>query len=251
MQTDVFISHASEDKPRLAPILEAFDNFSITYWIDNAAIGWGERWLDRIQSGLVSSNIVLLFVTDQFLRKEWTRYELDYAGEQEKTGKLQLLPIVDVDPDLLTREFAGLAAKNYVRASVPPSDIAERVTALLGRRFDRYWTHHHRAEYSGRVWIKLRAKKENNNRKHQYTISWGPWYRGGSVVCRSSEAIALVHSKGTDGLSLPLLFEVSPECYVTFGEGNPNVPIALNINNYWIAAKNGFKLFVAKNFLWR
>ena len=92
---------------------------------------------------------------------------------------------------------------------------------------------------------------ENNNKKHRYTINWGPWYRGGSVVCRSTEVIALLHSKGTDGLSLPLLLEVRPECYVTFGEGSPNVSTVLNINNFWIAAKNGFKLFIAKNFLWK
>jgi len=251
MQSDLFVSHASEDKWRLAPLLEAFDNFSITYWIDDVDIGWGERWLDRIQNGLVSTNIVLLFVTEQFLKKEWTRYELEFAGEQERAGRLQLLPIVDVDPQLLRQEFPFLSAKNYVSASLPPAEIAERVTVLLGRRFDRCWTYHHKAEYSGRVWIKLRAKKENDCKKHRYTINWGPWYRGGSVVCRSTEAIALLHSKGTDGLSLPLLFKVHPECYVTFGEGSPNVATVLNINNFWIAAKNGFKLFVAKNFLWK
>jgi TIR domain-containing protein len=249
--SDVFISHASEDKPRIAPLLKAFDNFSITYWIDAADIGWGERWLERIREGLLSTNIVVVIVTDEFIRKQWTKYELALASEQEKAGALRLLPLVDVDQSTLEREFPSLAAKNYLKLSVPASAVAERVGELLGRRFDRYWTHHHQPQYSGRVWIKLRAKQENNNAKHRYTISWGPWYRGGSVVCRSSEAVALMHSKGTDGLSLPLVFEVEPECYVTFGEGDPKVPTVVNINNFWIAAKNGVKLFIARNFLWK
>jgi len=251
MVTDIFISHASEDKAKLTPLLKALDNFAVTYWVDHAAIDWGERWLNSIQNGLVSTKIVLLYVTKEYLEKEWTTYEMQYAVEQEKIGSLKVLPIIAIEPQMLRQSFPELLEKNYLTASVPVADVARRVTELLGRRYDSYWTHHHRPEYSGRIWIKLRAKQENEGRKHRYTIDWGPWHRGGSVVCRSSEAIALLHSKGTDGLSLPLQFEVHPECYVSFGEGSPGVATSININNFWIAAKNGFKLFVAKNFLWK
>ena len=74
---DVFFSHAYEDKGAFVyPLVKALDNYSVSYWLDEVEIGWGDSIVGRINEGLSNSHYVLVLMTETFLRKNWTVAEL-------------------------------------------------------------------------------------------------------------------------------------------------------------------------------
>ena len=128
--------------------------------------------------------------------------------------------------------------------------IAEELSILLHRQFKDNWLFHHPANYIGTVWVKLRAKREHSGKLHKYIIRWGPWTRGGQQVLMHNEAVALMHTKGDDGLSIPMFIEIAPECYVSFGQGDPGNVHQVNLNRWWIQVWDPIRLWLAKKLLW-
>lgn len=248
---DVFISYASEDKPIADLLAKEFDNYAIDYWMDIFEIGWGEKIIRKIDEGLSSSRYVVVIISETFLAKRWTVAELDAALTHEIEGDiLYVLPIMVTGIDLFKREFPILAARKYMSWSQGPQKIAEDVSMMLGREFRESWVFHHPAQHVGTVWIKMRAKKEHSGLVHKFEIRWGPWTRGGQQVLVHNGAVALMHTKGDDGLSIPIFFEIHPECYVSFGQGEPINVDRVNLNKWWVQFSDQIRLWVAEKLLW-
>ena len=93
---DVFICHASEDKPEIVKALvAAFRREGISYWYDEAEIKWGESIPEKINEGLKISHYVIVVISKSFLSKNWPQRELNSALNVEaSTGKVRVLPLV-------------------------------------------------------------------------------------------------------------------------------------------------------------
>lgn len=101
-------------------------------------------------------------------------------------------------------------------------------------------SHHsfcHPAAYSGPVWVLVVAQTKNLKVSHRYSIRWGPWTYNGVLDFGDTEIATLVHMKGDDGLSIPTIFDISPPCYVGFGQGDPPSAPTHDINFGWRRAK--------------
>jgi hypothetical protein len=48
-----------------------------------------------------------------------------------------------------------------------------------------------------------------------------------------------MHMKGSDGLSIPIFFDISPPCCVVFGQGTAPSGLALDINHGWSHIEEG------------
>ncbi|MBI3462839.1 MAG: hypothetical protein HY000_07230 [Planctomycetes bacterium] len=99
--------------------------------------------------------------------------------------------------------------------------------------FKRHWSFCHRASYSGQVWIQVVAKFENRAVPHHYTIRWGPWKYSSVLTFERLESATLIHMKGDDGLSVPIIVDVSLPCYVAFGREDPPGALTHDINHGW------------------
>ncbi|MEA2203717.1 MAG: hypothetical protein QOE77_493 [Blastocatellia bacterium] len=76
-QPDIFISHASADKDQyIHPLAEALKARGVTFWIDNAEIGWAENWVEQINEGLRTTKFALLCLSHNFLLRPWPEAEL-------------------------------------------------------------------------------------------------------------------------------------------------------------------------------
>lgn len=104
------------------------------------------------------------------------------------------------------------------------------VADTMGIEFKRSWIFSYPEDYVGPIWIKMRSKQEKSGQRHKFTIKWGPWTREGVKTLYGDRAIALVHSKGADGLSLPIRLEVEPDCFVSFGQGHPKNVVCSDMN---------------------
>jgi hypothetical protein len=111
-----------------------------------------------------------------------------------------------------------------------PSDS---ISVLGSHEFKRHWTFSHPASFAGQVWVRVVTKPINRGQPHRYFIRWGPWGYTNTLNLEGREAVTLLHMKGDDGDSIPLFFDVSPPCCVSFGRGDPPVGPSIEINFGW------------------
>lgn len=94
-QYDVFISHASEDKNDFVePLTKALHSVGITTWYDVNQIGWGQSIRQSIDKGLINSRFCIIVLSQSFLDKYWTNYELNGIFQKDTiTEGSVILPI--------------------------------------------------------------------------------------------------------------------------------------------------------------
>ena len=134
MEYDVFISHASEDKDSVVrPLAQALVAKGLKVWYDEFELKIGDSLRRKIDSGLAKSKFGIVVLSQSFIKKGWTNYELDGIISKANTGEQVLLPIwhgitkqevLDYSPSL-----ADKVARNT--ASYTVEEIAEEITELI------------------------------------------------------------------------------------------------------------------------
>jgi hypothetical protein len=133
---DVFVSHATEDKDFVGPLVEALKAANITVWYDNDVMTWGDDLRSSIDRGLIKSRFGIVVFSKAFLRgKQWTEHELSGLFAREKPGQKVILPIRhNITRDDLAQyspSFVGRIAMNSEKDSV--ADIVRNLKSLLGK----------------------------------------------------------------------------------------------------------------------
>jgi hypothetical protein len=91
---DVFISHASEDKDEVVrPLANALKDKGLQVWFDEFELRIGDSLRRKIDKGLANSRFGIVVLSQSFLKKGWTNYELDGLVTKTVTGEQILLPI--------------------------------------------------------------------------------------------------------------------------------------------------------------
>lgn len=91
---DVFISHASEDKDEVVrPLADALRHGGLEVWFDEFELRIGDSLRRKIDSGLARSRFGVVVLSQTFLGKGWTNYELDGLVTRSVSGEQVLLPI--------------------------------------------------------------------------------------------------------------------------------------------------------------
>ena len=91
---DVFISHASEDKDEIVRALaNALQAEGLRVWYDEFSLRIGDSLRHKIDQGLANSRVGLVVLSQAFISKGWTNYELDGIVTRAVTGEQVLLPI--------------------------------------------------------------------------------------------------------------------------------------------------------------
>lgn len=131
---DVFICHASEDKPEIIkPLAIAFKREGISYWYDETEIEWGDSIPDKINKGLRISRYVIVVISKSFLSKNWPKRELDSALNIEaSTGKVRVLPLVVGTDEVRKEIFQKYPLLNDKRYLTWENDVQKIVDALKG-----------------------------------------------------------------------------------------------------------------------
>ena len=223
LRRDVFLCHASADKStHVRPFAAALATKGITYWIDEAEILWGDRITEKINQGLARSRYVVVFLTETFLERRWPQVELESALNLEaSSGAVVVLPIMAAPEDQVLDQYPLLRDKLYLRWQDGVDSIVSALARKVGVEFKTNWSFSHPASYSGQVWIQVVAQPENRSLAHHCFIHWGPWESNIVLNLGGRESATLVHIKRDDGLSVPIIVEISPPCHVVFGEGDP------------------------------
>ena len=91
---DLFISHASEDKEDFVrPLAETLQQLGVKVWYDEFTLKVGDSLRRKIDSGLRNSKYGTVVLSTDFIKKDWTNYELDGLVAREMNGHKMILPI--------------------------------------------------------------------------------------------------------------------------------------------------------------
>ena len=90
---DVFLSHASEDKPKARKLKDRLEASGISVFFDETSIAWGDSIVEKISHGLLKSEYFVPFLTKTFAEKGWTNKELNSAIAMKVNEKGRILPI--------------------------------------------------------------------------------------------------------------------------------------------------------------
>ncbi|MHC1769470.1 MAG: toll/interleukin-1 receptor domain-containing protein [Verrucomicrobiia bacterium] len=130
----LFISHASEDKPDFVrPLADALKG-EFKVWYDEYELTVGDSLLAKIDQGLATSDFGVVVLSPAFFAKRWPRAELDglFALEAKK-GKIILPVWKDIDENGVMEFSPILAGRLAARASdgIPAvvSQLRQAVTA--------------------------------------------------------------------------------------------------------------------------
>lgn len=92
---DFFISHASEDKELFVrPLAKELINIGFKVWYDEITLKLGDSLFEEISNGIKKSNFGIVVISKNFLKKEWTKKELNGLISKEiLTSNKIILPV--------------------------------------------------------------------------------------------------------------------------------------------------------------
>jgi hypothetical protein len=133
---DLFISHATEDKPGIVrALVEALQQRSVNVWYDEFELRIGDSLRRKIDQGLARSRFGLVVVSHAFFAKNWPQYELDGLVALEMAGRQRILPVWhEITKDEVLSYSASLADKVALSTAVytveeMAAEIAEVIAA--------------------------------------------------------------------------------------------------------------------------
>ncbi len=135
---NVFISHATEDKPWVLTLVEKLKNHGVQVWYDEYEINLGDSIFDKINEGLRKADFGLVVFSPAFFLKTWTRKELGalFTKEVERKTKT-ILPIWhNIDYKGIASQYPLLADLHAVRSNEGVAVVAQRVLQAVNASID-------------------------------------------------------------------------------------------------------------------
>lgn len=94
MEHSIFLCHSSEDKPLVKMIAEKLKKESIKVWIDEAEILPGDSIITKIKEGIDKTRFFLAFISENSIKSNWVKYELENALTGEINRKTLVIPAI-------------------------------------------------------------------------------------------------------------------------------------------------------------
>ena len=130
---DFFISHASEDDEAIArPLAIALQKKKYRVWYDNYSIKMGDSVPRSIDNGIYKSKFGIVILTPNFVKKKWTRTEVDALIEENVRRDYEvILPILhNLSREDLHKFSPILAAKLIAAPNLGLDEIVDQVTRV-------------------------------------------------------------------------------------------------------------------------
>lgn len=141
---DVFISHASEDKtPFVEELVKALQDKDVKVWYDSLSIAWGDSLRKQIDDGLKKSRFGIVVLSENYIKKGWTQYELDGLFDIEMTKGKTILPIWHNITKQQVMDFSPTLAgrKALTSATMTAEEIVDTFVGLI-KSYDNDKTNH-------------------------------------------------------------------------------------------------------------
>lgn len=109
----IFVSYSSDDKDIVNQLLQRLRQSNYEVWIDRESIKGGDLWRRQIVEGVESSEAFIIALSQNSIKSDNVRKELDIAVDAKK----QIIPVdiesVNIPPEM-RYQLAGLQRINFV-----------------------------------------------------------------------------------------------------------------------------------------
>jgi hypothetical protein len=133
---NIFISYASEEnKTVVEPIVKCLEKHGIKdYWYDRHRIIGGDAIVHRINEGLSTSKIGMIVFSRNYLKKDWTTWELFVIVTLFITHKIRMIPFLytDITFEQVTEKYPILVPLRFER--IPSCN--NKLISLLKRQLE-------------------------------------------------------------------------------------------------------------------
>jgi tetratricopeptide (TPR) repeat protein len=128
---DVFISHASDDKEVVRPLVAALTRHGLEVWFDETALGPGDSLTESVDEGLAQCRFGVIVLSPSYFTRGWTREELRGLRIRQLAGERVIIPVwhevTKADVRAFSLPLADLVA-------IPMQLGAEQVADLIVRQ---------------------------------------------------------------------------------------------------------------------
>lgn len=134
VEHDVFISHASEDKERVAqPLAAALVARGWKVWLDELELTVGDSLHGSISTALAQSRFGVVILSPAFFAKQWPQRELaGLAAREVNAGTKVILPVWhDIDSHYLAERAPILADRLGALTDAGIDDVADKLSLAL------------------------------------------------------------------------------------------------------------------------
>jgi hypothetical protein len=133
---DVFVSHATEDKDRVAlPLAEKLKQAGLRPWLDRTDVDPGDNLRRKVNEGLSRSRFGVVILSDTFFEKKWTVDELDALMAMERPGHEIVIPLLHcVSPASLAERYPLLANRACLDTSGGLEHVAAEIIRVVLKR---------------------------------------------------------------------------------------------------------------------
>lgn len=131
---DVFISHASEDKEKVArPLAEELSQRGVKVWFDEFELEIGDNLTESIDQGLSETRYGVVILSGNFFGKDWAERELEGLTARDMGDDKVLLPLwYEIDKEAVqsySPPLANKVAKKINEDNIP--EIAEEIFGII------------------------------------------------------------------------------------------------------------------------
>lgn len=134
----VFLSHSSIDKPVIEDLIPYLNGADLPTWYDKVNIDYGDSIDKKIKSGIKIAGTVLFWVTKDFLKSDWCKFEMDsFVGRFSNKEKILILSIIH--EGISKEELPSVILQNkslIMDKGKNLADIANEIIPILKRYYN-------------------------------------------------------------------------------------------------------------------
>jgi hypothetical protein len=134
---DIFMSHASPDKPWVRGLVKTLRANDVTVWFDEDSLEWGEDLQRGINRGLINSRKAIAVLSQSYLaQRKWTEAEISGLLAREKLGEILILPIWHGITEHDLKQYNLILASRIAKVSDSDNydEIVRAVLKVFGRQ---------------------------------------------------------------------------------------------------------------------
>jgi hypothetical protein len=131
---DYFMSYAIEDSSFVAPLIAAMEAAGLKVYSFKKRFDLGDSIRKSIDTALLNSKYVIVILSESYMKKKWTMYELDSAISLEQDARI-ILPIWhNITRAEIMQHSPYLASRVYIGShELEIDELAEKFRLLIGR----------------------------------------------------------------------------------------------------------------------
>lgn len=130
----LFISHSKFTKNNLVvPFVQTLSALHIPYWFDRKDLSCGDPIYTNIRNGISEASYCVAFIDQIYLKREWTKKELELFYNREKElGKALIIPIYcGVTKEVVYEYFPWIEGRAFEATTKPTAyALGEQETIL-------------------------------------------------------------------------------------------------------------------------